>query len=93
LKIFVAYLISKAIGFSRYVAKLWSPGVFLPWAYGILPCRLNSFTLGNPGSAYLRISEGTLKIFVAYLISKAIGFSRYVAKLWSPHHIPGYRIS
>ena len=36
---------------------------------------------------------GTLKIFVAYLISKAIGFSRYVAKLWSLHHIPGYRIS
>jgi hypothetical protein len=36
---------------------------------------------------------GTLKSFVAYLIPKAIGFSRYVAKLWSLHHIPGYRIS
>jgi hypothetical protein len=36
---------------------------------------------------------GTLKRFVAYLISKAIRFSRYVAKLWSLHHIAGYRIS
>ena len=35
---------------------------------------------------------GTLKSFVTYLISKAIGFSRYVAKLWSLHHIPAYRI-
>jgi hypothetical protein len=26
------------------------------WGSCILPCRLNSFTLGNPGSAYLRIS-------------------------------------
>jgi integrase len=36
---------------------------------------------------------GEVDIEEAYLISKAIGFSRYVAKLWSPHHIPGYRIS
>jgi hypothetical protein len=35
---------------------------------------------------------GALKSFVAYLISKAIGFSRYAAKLWSLHHIPGCRI-
>jgi hypothetical protein len=27
------------------------------------------------------LNLGTLKSFVAYLISKAIGFSRYVAKL------------
>ena len=31
-------------------------GSLLAMGYGILPCRLNSFTLGNPGSAYLRIS-------------------------------------
>ena len=47
--------------------------------YGILPCRLNSFTLGNPGVCLSQDFLGTLKIFVAYLISKAIGFSRYVA--------------
>ena len=47
-------------------------------------------------NGWFRLSQdflGTLKRFVAYLISKAIGFSRYVAKLWSLHHIPGYRIS
>src|SRR6516225_1996342 len=47
--------------------------------YGILPCRLNSFTLGNPGSSLSQDFLGTLKIFAAYIISKAIGFSRYVA--------------
>ena len=51
----------------------------MPWAYGILPCRLNSFTLGNPGSSLSQDFLGTLKIFAAYIISQAIGFSRYVA--------------
>jgi hypothetical protein len=31
-------------------------GSLLAMGYGILPCRLNSFTLANPGSAYLKIS-------------------------------------
>src|SRR6516162_8272922 len=43
--------------------------------YGILPCRLNSFTLGNPGSSLSQDFLGTLKIFAAYIISQAIGFA------------------
>src|SRR6516165_3586069 len=52
-----------------------------PWrAFYPSPVRiLNSFTLGNPGSSLSQDFLGTLKIFGAYIISQAIGFSRYVA--------------